>query len=356
MSHDNNVDLLAGRAARAREDLGRATSLRPVPPPRRARTTDRSAPVRRVPRVMRSPVVAALAVAVFVLGVLVGIGSVRNRSLDSGILASVAAGDRPVAVATDGATIWVADQATGRILAYDVDSLRPRWSVAVGPRPVAVAYGLGYVWVADAGDRQLRQLAPADGHEVRRTNTSLDPVAVVTTDRVWVLSAGNATADGYDPQTLRQDRAARALVRPTAIAAAADEVWVATDGQLARVPATGGDATTVDVGSPVGLVAINDDAVWAAGPDGTLIAVDPRTGAVLSRAALPGGATAIAAGPAGVAVGTEDGTVSWLARPGADPVVVTRTGIALTSLALAGRRLVGTSPDSGLLYRMEVPA
>jgi hypothetical protein len=64
---------------------------------------------------------------------------------------------------------------------------------------VAVASGFGAVWVVDAGDRQLRQLAPADGRELRKANTSLDPIAVVTTDRVWVLSFGNATADGYDP-------------------------------------------------------------------------------------------------------------------------------------------------------------
>jgi hypothetical protein len=48
---------------------------------------------------------------------------------------------------------------------------------------VAVASGFGAIWVVDAGDRQLRQLSPTDGHELRKANTSLDPIAVVTTDR-----------------------------------------------------------------------------------------------------------------------------------------------------------------------------
>jgi hypothetical protein len=353
MSHESQLDTLA---ARARQDLNRVTTLRPVPPPRKARTQDDAAPMRAVPRVLRKPAVAALAVAVFVLGVLVGIGSVRDRSLDSGVLASVAVGNRPVSVATDGRTAWVADEATGRVFAVDVDRLVQRWAVDVGPRPVAVASGFGAIWVVDAGDRQLRQLSPTDGKELRRANTSLDPIAVVTADRVWVLSFGNATADGYDPTALRQDRAGRGLSSPTAIAAGTDQLWVVAGGYLYRLPPTGGDAVRVQGGASVELVAANQDAVWVTDADGILLTVDPASGTVTNRVALPARATAISAGPVGAVVATRDGTVTWIARPGSEPVIVSRTGAALTSLALVGRRVLGTSPDSGLLYRMEVPS
>jgi len=46
--------------------------------------------------------------------------------------------------------------------------------------------------------------------------------------------------------------------------------------------------------------------------------------------------------------------VSWFAAPGAPPVTVGRTGTSLVSLALVGDLLVGVSPDTGLLYRMQI--
>jgi hypothetical protein len=82
--------------------------------------------------------------------------------------------------------------------------------------------------------------------------------------------------------------------------------------------------------------------------------MDPATGQVLARTALPGRPTAITAGPTGMAVATDDGSVSWIATPGAQPVVLARTGATLTSLALAEHLLIGTSPSTGLLYRMEI--
>jgi hypothetical protein len=127
-------------------------------------------------------------------------------------------------------------------------------------------------------------------------------------------------------------------------------------GRLYRLPPTGGDATRVEVGGSIELVAANQDAVWVTDADGILLTVDPASGTVTNRVALPARATAISAGPVGAVVATKDGTVTWIARPGSEPVVVTHTGAALTSLALVGRRVLGTSPDSGLLYRMEVPA
>src|SRR5262245_3957401 len=54
----------------------------------------------------------------------------------------------------------------------------------------------------------------------------------------------------------------------------------------------------------------------------------------------------------GVAVATNNGSVSWIAMPGAQPAVLARIGVALTSLAAADNRLVGVSPHTGLLYQM----
>jgi DNA-binding beta-propeller fold protein YncE len=355
MNPDSSLDGLAGRAARARQDLNALTISRPVPPPPAIRPSRPSAIA--TPAWLRSPLAAGLTVAVFVLGVLVGIGTMRDRDRPTGgVLASVSAGDKPSSVATDGRTVWVADAGSGRVIAYDLATLKTLWTVAVGPRPVALTYGLGAVWVVDAGDRELRKLSPSDGRLIGHANTSLDPIGVTTADRVWVLAAGNATADGYDPQTLMQDRSAPGLAGSSGLAADSNGVWVVAGGQLHRVPAAGGDGTVVDLGSTVDLVAIGPDTVWATADDRELLAVDPATGTVKSRIALPGKASAIAAGPNGAAVATDDGSITWVARPGVPPVLLSRPGAVVTSLAFAGHQLVGSSPDSGLLYRMEIAA
>jgi len=291
-----------------------------------------------------------------VLGMVVGIGYVRGGGLNPRVLASVAAGDRPVSVATDGHTIWVADAGAGRVIAFNAGSLDVEWTIAAGPRPVAIAYGQGAVWVVDAGDRRLRKLDPASGRVLGQASTSIDPVAVVVTNVVWVVSAGNATVDGYDPQTLQQSHAILPAPNGTSFGAAANALWVGGGGQLRRAPAEGGVATVVDLGVQVDLIATSGGPLWATTADGQLLAIDAETNVIEARVALSGHATALAADGTAVAVATDDGRVSWFARPGATSVTVSRTGVVLTSLALIDHRIFGTSPDSGLLYRMEITA
>jgi sugar lactone lactonase YvrE len=122
------------------------------------------------------------------------------------------------------------------------------------------------------------------------------------------------------------------------------------------VLATGGEASTVDSGGAVSLVAASGQLVWVTSATGEVRAFDPATSRVLSRAALPGRPTAIAAAGTGVAVATDDGTISYLDAPGASPRVLTRPGAVLTSLAISGDLLFGTSPTTALLYRMEIPS
>ncbi len=351
----NDFDHVAGAAARARQDLNAATSIRPVPA-FSARWRDEAAPRgTRSPRLLRSPALAGVAIAVFVLGMLVGINFMTDPGSNSGnVLASVAAGDKPAAVATDGHTVWVADEGSGRVLAFDITTLTMRWSVTVGPRPVALAYGFDAVWVVDAGDRRLRKLSPVDGQVLGQVSTSIGPIAVVTAERVWVLAAGNATVDGYDPQTLVQDRSGRPVTQPTSMAAGPGALWVADAGGLQRVPLAGGDTTAFDVGADSELVAVGPQVIWVTSADRELRALNPATGQVLDRIALPGRPTAVTAGPTGTAVSTDDGSVTWIAAPGAQPLVLARPGAALTSLALTEHHLIGTSPSTGVLYRLEI--
>jgi len=354
------TDHLASLAARARLDLNAATTIRPVPvlPGRSLRRAAPAPAPRGGARLLRSPVLVGLAVALFVLGILIGIGSVGDRDpFPHNVLASVDAGDRPSAVATDGTTVWVADEGSGRVVAFDTRRLATRWAASVGPRPVALAFAFGALWVADAGDRKLRELDPANGHVLGTANTSIDPVAVTATqDRVWVLASGNGTVDGYNPQTLTEDRAGLGVFSPTSVAVGSGVLWVATRDGLCRALSTGGEVSIVDAGGSVSLVAAGGQLVWVTSATGELRAFDPATSQVLSRVALPGRPTAIAATATGVAVATDDGTISFLDAPGSSPRVLARTGAGLTSLTITGDLLFGVSPTTALLYRMEIPS
>jgi len=78
VNHNDNVDVLAGAAAQARQDLNAVTKLRPVPPlPPQARRDGRVG-AGSWHRRLRSPALAGLAVAVLVLGTLVGIKIVSD--------------------------------------------------------------------------------------------------------------------------------------------------------------------------------------------------------------------------------------------------------------------------------------
>jgi hypothetical protein len=367
VTHPDDLDRLASVATRARQDLSAATSLRPVPELRRppgAQPTGQIDGWHR--RLLRSPAIAALAVAFFVLGILVGARFGDDPWRHRAGIISVSAGDKPGAVATDGRTVWVADEGSGQLLAFDAATLDLRWQIAVGPRPVGLAYGLNAVWVIDSGDRSLRKIDPNDGHLLALANMSLAPSAVAVLDRVWVLEAGSSTVDGYDPQSLSQNRTDRCSGQSTSLSAGAGAIWLAAAGGVCRVPVSGGNSTNSEVpGAQSELIAVNSDAVWVgstnevaavgrAPGDPDLRALDPTTEQDLARSALPGHATAMAAGDHGVAVATNDGTVCWFAAPGALPVTLARTGTPLVSLALVGDLLVGVNPDTGLLYRMVI--
>src|SRR5262249_33615121 len=161
-------------------------------------------------------------------------------------------------------------------------TLKMRWAVPVGPHPSSLAYGFNAVWVVDSGDQQLRELDPGDGHLLAQVNTSLDPIAVAILDRVWVLAAGNATADGYDPHSPVQDRSGLEFIQATSMDVGFDAVWVAAAGSVRRLSSGGGDATDFEVGGQSLLVAAGRDVIWVASAEGELRAMDPATGQVLA--------------------------------------------------------------------------
>ena len=239
------------RGLQARASLQDATDARWVPPaPAVRHATSRS------PRSTRwvVPALAAVAVVLVLIGVSWGGGHARRVVVTTGAVASVPAGQQPVAVATDGRTVWVADAGRGVVRAFDARTLRPTWTTRVGSRPVALAQAGGAVWVVDAGSGRLIKLSAITGRVLGTGRTSLDPVAVdVAFGSVWVLSRGNQTLDEYDVASVSQSASAILGAPGRAVTHSRDALWVSAPGGLLRItPRPGLPVSTVPLaGDPV---------------------------------------------------------------------------------------------------------
>lgn len=343
---------LTEQALRARASLTAANDERPVPA-FRAPT-----PARHVGR-WAAPALAALAAVAVAVGA-IWVGDRRPGPVVSPYaVTSVAAGQRPVAVATDGSLVWIADAGSGRVLALDATTLVERWSARVGSRPVALARGLGSLWVLDAGGGRLLKLDSATGRITGSGRTSLDPVDLtVSAGSVWVLSAGNQTLDRYDPDSVQQVGSAVLGAPGRALAAAVGAVWVSVPGGLRRVATDTGSALTVRsvqlAGEPIDLSADERGRLWVAVGDKTLVTIDAATGRVAGRVALSARPTAVAAAGTAVIVATADGVLQRFDGTGAPGARLGSTGAPSDALATDGHLVFGTSRANALLFATEI--
>jgi ligand-binding sensor domain-containing protein len=342
---------LTERALRARSSLEAASGATPIPvfrPRRQPRPALRWA----------APAMAALAAVVIATGAIVIADRTPNRVVSQDAVTSVAAGQLPVDVATDGTLVWIADGGTGRVLALDAHTLRQRWSVRVGTRPVALAYGGGALWAVDRAGARLLRLDPRTGRVTGTGRTSLEPVAVdVAAGSVWVLSAGNQTLDRYDLTTMKQVASAVLGAAGGAVTHTGSTLWVAIPGGLSRVEAVNRASlpvTTIALtGNPVALAADDRNRLWVALDNKTLVTADGRTGRITGRVALSAAATAVASGGSAVIVGTDDGRLLRYVATGTTGAHLGSTGATADALAVSGRLVVGISRNAAVLFATE---
>lgn len=350
----SDPDPLTQRALQARASLQEATSLRPVPSLGRPRV----ASARRVSQ-WATPVLAAAVAAAVVLGGFWGGSQAPRRVVGPGAVTSVGAGQLPVATATDGRLVWVADAGSDDVVAFDAHTLRRQWTTAVGARPVAIAHGLGAIWVVLADGAQLLKLDPRTGRVLRTGRTSLDPIAVdVSFGAVWVLSAGNETLDRYDATTVAQTGSAVLGASGRGLAHSRDSLWVTVPRGVRRVDPAGAQLPVSSVplgGDPRGPVVVGgDQSVWVLLSTGGIVTVDGVTGTARGPVALGAPATAMTTLGDTVVVATADGGLQQFARPAAAARILGSTGVPADALSAAGALLVGTARVTALLYATEV--
>lgn len=163
-----------------------------------------------------------------------------------------------------------------------------------GPGPVDVAAGFGSIWVTNHHGASVTRLDPSTGRVLATIPVGTQPASMT-------IGAGSIWTANYDGTIGRINPTTNQSVSigqfphlcgwPT-VAGGAIWVYVCDVDQpyVARVDiATGKTTATIPAGSNQSTLLWADDVLWMTTfPDGELLRLDPRTGAVLQRISLPG--------------------------------------------------------------------
>jgi hypothetical protein len=218
-------------------------------------------------------------------------------------------------------------------------------------------------------------VAPGDGSVVDRVAVGATPSAVAVADgHVWVVNADDQTVSEIDARA-RSVQTFGVGATPTDVAAGAGAVWVGAGGRprgeqtdglvtasLARLdPDTHAPRATIPLprGRPVvadmvaGHVAAGPEGVWAIGPDGGVLRVDPATNRV--AAVVPGlRARAIALADGRVWALADNGDVTRIQARTATIVGRGRVNAtAVSSIAAGAGGAWVSAPDDGSVWRIE---
>jgi virginiamycin B lyase len=210
-------------------------------------------------------------------------------------------------IAFGAGTVWVAND-TGTVNRIDPVASLIGATIRVADERAGLrgaAVGAGGVWVPVANPGGLARIDASSNRVVTTIPLGRplrDPVGVVTTqDAVWVTCCAYEVAGRPGGKLIRVDPATNKVAAritlpeaPLAVAAADDQVWVATtQGGAIRVdPASNRVVTVLRGGLQSGaqMVAVGAGSVWLANPgDGSVTRLDPaepdRTQAIRVHAA-----------------------------------------------------------------------
>jgi YVTN family beta-propeller protein len=116
-------------------------------------------------------------------------------------VAQIPVGGEPGPMASGGGAIWVADTSSGTVTRIDparnsvAQTITLPWT-----HPSAIAFGVGRVWVADPAARQLAEINPVTGSLQRTLAVDLRPSAIAAASQtVWVTGYDSAIVEQLAP-------------------------------------------------------------------------------------------------------------------------------------------------------------
>lgn len=134
-------------------------------------------------------------------------------------------GSEPEGLAWDGSSLWVVDQAHGRVVELDEDGEVVR-SVPTDDAPRLVAAGPSGVWVANYGGTSVTRVSGAKARTVPVPGCVGPQGIAELAGRVWISCTLNGTVVALDVRTLRPVVAIEDLPDPDAVVATGDAVYV----------------------------------------------------------------------------------------------------------------------------------
>ena len=230
---------------------------------------------------------------------------------------TVAAGERPNALAAGEGAVWAVD---GGITRIDPGSRQSRTSsVSLPTDSYGIAAGGGLLWIANGLGNSVSAVNPGSMEVVRREIPvgSAPSALTVSEGTVWVANSDSGTVSRIDVGTRRTVGEDIPVGRgPSAIAAGEGSIWVtnADSDDVTRIDARSGQVSgePIPVGQGPSAVAVGAGSVWVANGDSNDVTrIDPRT----NRAT--GNPIPVGTGPSGIAVAGES---VWVANAGSDSV------------------------------------
>lgn len=225
----------------------------------------------------------AIWVASSTSGELIGVDPARNA-----VMVRIPLGAPPLALAADGASVWVTSQQGGTVLRVAAAGASSHVTARIAvPHPGPVAAGGGRVWVVSQSDGILWRIDPATNAPARALQppAALDYVVgqvAATDDGAWFRNLDEQSVEHFDAAAGRiVDRAPvggpQALAQQDAfsIAAAPGAVWVTVEGALVRVDVRTTTVSTVPMVRPTGVAVAPDGSVWVVTAEAKLVHVVP---------------------------------------------------------------------------------
>jgi DNA-binding beta-propeller fold protein YncE len=205
------------------------------------------------------------------------------------------AGDSPRSIIFEGDSIWVADffdNAITRVTATGCDASpdpcgKPIGTYPVDTAPVALASDGAWLWVASAANSTLTQMSLDTGQEQARFKLAHVPSSMIYADgSLW-------TSNGFVGTVTKISTGGEILgdytvgTRPYGMAFDGSSLWVALQEDRAVVqidPDDGHVVSTIPLDGQAYAVAYDGRHIWAALGDGNqVVEIDPSNGSIVAR-------------------------------------------------------------------------
>ncbi len=249
---------------------------------------------------------------------------------------SFAVGTTPRAVCFDGASIWVANSASGNVTKLDASTASSIGNFTAGTGPDGICFDGAFIWVAD-NNGIVTKLNANTGTSAGTSSAGTTPSAVCFDGAsIWVANFGSANVTKLNAGTGATIGTYAVSSAPAGICFDGSSIWVANSNStvVSKLDAaTGTGLGNFTVGANPVAVCFDGFHVWVANYGGSSVTkLDPATGNSL-------GTFTVGTNPDALCF---DGVNIWVANNGSGNVMklAPRTGTVL------GTYTAGTSPNA----------